>query len=298
MAKTPIRRTAKDFDQRLLDLYDRFCHGMIDRRQFVAGVRPFAAAGISATALVEMLMPDYALAEQVKPDDPRIRTSTVTYESPKGNGPTKALLAQPAAGGKHGAIVVVHENRGLNPYIADVARRLAVAGYIALAPDGLSSLGGYPGDDETGLKMQAKLNPAKLLMDFVAGFEWLKSDPDTNGKIGAVGFCFGGTIVNAMVVLLPDLAAAVPYYGGAPKSDDVARIKAPLLIHHAGLDSRLLAGLPAYEAALRANGKTYEAFIYPNANHGFHNDTTPRYDQALAELSWGRTLAFFRKYLS
>ena len=295
---TASRKSAADFDQRLLDLYDDYCHGRIDRRQFFAGAGKFAGSGMSAAALVSMLMPNYALAQQVQPNDPRIKTTTITYESPKGNGPTKALLAKPAAGGKHGAVVVVHENRGLNPYIEDVARRLAVAGFIALAPDGLSSLGGYPGDDDKGREMQAKLDASKLLMDFIAGFEWLKKDPDINGKIGAIGFCFGGSVVNQMAVLLPDLAAAVPYYGVAAKADDVPRIKAPLLIQHGELDKRLVEGLPAYEAALKANHKTFEAFIYPNANHGFHNDTTPRYDKAAAELSWERTIAFLKKNLA
>lgn len=292
------RKTASDFDQGLLDLYDQYCHGQIDRRQFVASAGKYAAAGVSAAALVEMLAPNYALAQQVKPDDPRIKTGTITYQSPKGHGPTKALLAKPAKPGKYGAVVVVHENRGLNPYIEDVARRLAAAGYIALAPDGLSSLGGYPGDDDTGRAMQAKLDSAKLLMDFIAAYEWLKKDPDTNGKVGAIGFCFGGSVVNSMAVMLPDLAAAVPYYGSHAKAEDVPRIKAPLLIHQAELDTRLVTGLPAYEAALKANGKVYDAYVYPKANHGFHNDTTPRYDKAAAELSWERTLAFLKKHLS
>ncbi|MDB5544526.1 MAG: clcD 2 [Hyphomicrobiales bacterium] len=291
------RKSAKDFDQGLLDLYDDFCHGRIDRRQFVSGASKFAVAGVSATALVEMLMPDYALAQQVSPEDPRIALSRVTFDSPKGYGPTKALLAKPVGGGKHGGVIVIHENRGLNPYIEDVARRLAVAGFVALAPDGLSSLGGYPGDDEKGREMQAKLESGKLTMDFIAAYDWLKSDPNVNGKIGAVGFCFGGSVVNQMAVMIPDLAAAVPYYGAAPKAEDVARIKAPLLIHHGGLDTRLVEALPAYEAALKANGKSYEAFVYPNANHGFHNDTTPRYDKTQGELSWDRTLAFFKKHL-
>ena len=291
------RKTAKDFDQGLLDLYDQFCHGRIDRRQFITAAGQYAVAGVSGAALVEMLMPDYALAQQVKADDPRIKTEMVTFESPKGNGPTKGLLARPAAGGKRGAVVVVHENRGLNPYVADVARRLAVSGFVALAPDGLTSLGGYPGTDEEGVKMQATLDSGKLLQDFVAAFEYLKKEPDSNGKIGVVGFCFGGSVANSMAVLLPELAAAVPYYGAAPKAEDVPRIKAPLLIHHGELDKRLVDALPAYEAALKAGGKTYEAFVYPGANHGFHNDTTPRYDKAQAELSWERTVAFFKKNL-
>jgi carboxymethylenebutenolidase len=292
------RKTAKDFDQRLLDLYDQYCHGFIDRRAFVAGVGKFAGAGITTAALLEMLLPNYALAQQVKPDDPRIKTQTIRFDSPKGNGPTKGLLARPAAGGKRGSIVVVHENRGLNPYIEDVVRRLAVAGYVALGPDGLTSLGGYPGDDEKGRDMQAKLDSGKLTMDFVAAFEHLKKDPDTNGKIGVVGFCFGGSVTNQMAVMLPDLAAAVPYYGAAPKAEEVARIKAPVQIHHAELDTRLMEQLPGYEAALKANHKTYEAYVYAKANHGFHNDTTPRYDKAAAELAWERTLTFFKKHLA
>ena len=291
------RKTARDFDQRLLDLYDDYCHGRIDRRQFVSGVSKFAAGGVTASALVEALLPDYALAQQVQPNDPRIVTSRVTFDSPKGYGPTKALLAKPAGDSKHGGVVVVHENRGLNPYIEDVARRLAVAGFVALAPDGLTSLGGYPGDDDKGRDMQAKLDSGKLTMDFIAAFEWLKKDPNVNGKVGAVGFCFGGSVVNQMAVMLPDLAAAVPYYGAAPKAEDVARIKAPLLIHHGELDKRLVEQLPGYEAALKANGKSYEAFVYPGANHGFHNDTTPRYDKQQGELSWERTIAFFKKNL-
>lgn len=292
------RKSAKDFDQGLLDLYDQYCHGKIARREFILAAGKFAVAGVSGAALIEMLLPDYALAEQVKPDDSRIKSATITFESPKGNGPTKALLVKPAAGGKRGAVVVVHENRGLNPYIEDVARRLAVAGFTALAPDGLTSLGGYPGDDDKGREMQAKLDSGKLLMDFIAAYEHLKTDPDSNGKIGAVGFCFGGSVVNSMAVMLPDLAAAVPYYGAAPKAEDVPRINAPLLIHHGELDKRLVEGLPAYEAALKAGGKRYEAFIYPNANHGFHNDTTPRYEKEPAELSWERSIAFFRKHLA
>ncbi len=292
------RKSAKDFDQGLIDLYDQYCHGKIARRQFISAAGKFAVAGVSGAALVEMLLPDYSLAEQVKPDDGRIKSATITYESPRGNGPTKALLVKPAAGGRRGSVVVVHENRGLNPYIADVARRLAVAGFTALAPDGLSSLGGYPGDDEKGREMQAKLDSGKLLMDFIAAYNHLKIDPDSNGKIGAVGFCFGGSMVNSMAVMLPDLAAAVPYYGNAPKTEDVPRISAPLLIHHGALDKRLAEGLPAYEAALKANGKRYEAFMYPNANHGFHNDTTPRYEKEPAELSWERTIAFFKTHLA
>ena len=292
------RKTAADFDQRLLDLYDEYCHGLIDRREFASGVSKFAVAGVSTGALIEMLLPNYALAEQIKPDVPRIKVEKISYASPKGYGSTKALLARPSSGGRHGSVVVVHENRGLNPYIEDVARRLAVAGYNALAPDGLTSLGGYPGDDDKGRDMQATLDSGKLLQDFVAAYEWLKADASTTGKIGVVGFCFGGSITNQMAVLLPELSAAVPYYGAAPKDEDVSKIVAPLMIHHAQLDTRLMEQLPGFEASLKAHGKNYQAFVYQKANHGFHNDTTPRYDKAAAELSWDRTLSFFGKYLA
>lgn len=292
------RKTARDFDQRLFDLYDEYCHGQISRRQFIERSAKYAAAGVTGAAFIELMLPNYALAQQVKPDDPRIKTEIITFDSPRGNGPTKGLLAKPASGGKRGAVVVVHENRGLNPYIADVARRLAVSGFTALAPDGLTSLGGYPGDDDKGREMQSKLDAGKLLQDFVAAYERLKADPDFNGKIGVVGFCFGGGIANAMAVMLPELAAAVPYYGRQPKAEDVARIKAPLLIHYGELDKGINDGWPAYEAALKANNKAYEAYIYPAANHGFHNDTTPRFDKAAAELSWDRTIAFFKKNLA
>jgi carboxymethylenebutenolidase len=295
---TDKRERGKNLDPALFDLYDQYCHGRIDRRAFMSGVGKFAVAGITATALVEMLLPDYSLAQQVAPTDPRIKAETITFESPKGNGPTKGLLVKPAGGGKRGAVVVVHENRGLNPYIEDVARRLGAAGFIALAPDGLTSLGGYPGDDDKGREMQAKIDQDKLFMDFVAAYERLKADPDSNGKVGVVGFCYGGGVANSMAVMLPDLAASVPYYGRAPEAADVPKIKAPLLIHHGELDKRLVEALPAYEAALKANGKTYEAYVYPKANHGFHNDTTPRYDKEQAELSWDRTIAFFKKHLA
>ncbi|MGE3642426.1 MAG: YghX family hydrolase [Beijerinckiaceae bacterium] len=291
------RMKAGDFDQELLDLYDKFCHGMIDRRAFLDGAAKFAVGGVTAAALVEMLMPDYALAAQVAPNDPRIKTETITFKSPKGNGDTKGLLVKPAKAGKYGAVVVIHENRGLNPYVEDVARRLGAAGFIALAPDGLTSLGGYPGTDDKGREMQAKLEPGKLLEDFIAAHGYLKGLPDVNGKVGAVGFCFGGGVVNAMAVRLPDLAAGVSYYGRQPKPEDVARIKAPLMIHYGELDKRINAGWPAYEKALKENNKTYETFFYPKANHGFHNDTTPRYDKEQAELSWKRTVDFFKKHL-
>jgi len=292
------RKKASDFDQELLDLYDDYAHSRIDRRQFIDGVSKFAVGGLTLAALMGSLMPNYALASQVAENDPRITATTVEYESPKGYGKIKGYLAQPAnASGKVPGVVVVHENRGLNPYIADVARRLATAGFMALAPDGLTPVGGYPGTDDEGRAMQSKLDSKKLLEDFIAAFEWLKANPECTGKVGAVGFCFGGGIVNAMAVRLPDLAAAVPFYGRQPATADVPKIKAPLLLQYAGLDKRINAGWPGYEAALKANDKAFTAYVYPNVNHGFHNDTTPRYDDAAATLAWDRTIAFFKEKL-
>jgi len=291
------RLKAADFDQELLDLYDKYCHGFIDRRAFMDGAAKFAVGGLSAAALVEMLLPDYALAAQVAENDPSIKTETISFKSPKGNGDTKGYLVKPAKPGSYGAVVVVHENRGLNPYVKDVARRLGKAGFIALAPDGLSSLGGYPGNDDEGRAMQEKLQPAKLLEDFIAAYETLRAMKDVNGKVGVVGFCFGGGVANAMAVRLPGLAAAVAYYGHQPSAEEVAKIKAPLLLHYGALDERINAGWPAYEKALKQDNKSYEVYFYPKANHGFHNDTTPRYDKEQAELSWRRTIAFFRKHL-
>jgi carboxymethylenebutenolidase len=287
--------TQLQIDQRVFELYDEYCHGRIDRREFLMRASALAVGGL---AMAQALLPRYAQAQTVSFTDTRIKPEYVSYPSPGGNsGTMRGYLVAPAGKGPFPAVLVVHENRGLNPYIEDVARRLAVAGFVALAPDGLSSLGGYPGDDEKGREMQAKLESGKLTMDFIAGYEWLKSDANVNGRIGAVGFCFGGSVVNQMAVMLPDLAAAVPYYGSAPKAEDVPRIKAPLLIQHGELDKRLVDALPDYEAALKTNGKSYEAFVYPGANHGFHNDTTPRYDKAQGELSWDRTIAFFKKHL-
>lgn len=294
---TKPRLQASDFDQELLDLYDQYAHGLIDRRAFIDGAAKFAVGGVTATALVEMLMPNYALAAQVDEKDPRIKASTITYKSPKGHGDIKGYLVRPADGKTHGGVVVVHENRGLNPYIADVARRLGAAGFVALAPDGLTPLGGYPGNDADGKVMQRKLDKTKLYEDFVAAYHFLKADKGVNGKVGVTGFCYGGGVANAMAVRLPDLAAAVPYYGRQAKAEDVPRIKAPLMIHYGELDARINAGAAAYEAALKANNKDYQVFVYPKANHGFHNDTTPRYDKAAAELSWKRTIDFFKKHL-
>ncbi len=298
MRHKDTRMKASDFDQELLDLFDKYVHGKIDRRGFLEGAAKFAVGGVTAVSLLEMLAPNYALAAQVDEKDPAIKTETITFKSPKGNGDTKGYLVKPAKAGTYGAVVVVHENRGLNPYIADVARRLGKAGFIALAPDGLTSLGGYPGNDEQGRDMQRKLQPAKLLEDFIAAYDTLKGMKDVNGKVGVVGFCFGGGVCNAMAVRIPELAASVPYYGAAAKAEDVPKIKAPLMLHFGALDKRINDMWPAYEAALKANNKSYEAYFYPNANHGFHNDTTPRYDKEQAELSWKRTIDFFKKHVA
>ena len=292
------RKTADEFDQELLDLYDSYVHGLIERREFLSKAGKFAVGGVTAAGLLNALTPDYALAAQVAEDDPRIKSETIEYDSPDGHGAVKGLLVRPAAGSPRGSVVVVHENRGLNPYIADVARRVGVAGFTALAPDGLSPLGGYPGTDEEGKAMQRTLDKAKLLEDFIAAFGHLKADSASNGKIGVVGFCYGGEVCNAMSVRLPDLAASVPFYGRQPKAGDVPRIQSPLLLHYAGLDKRINQGWPDYEAALKANGKAFTAHIYPNTNHGFHNDTTPRYDMAAAELAWSRTIEFYNDHLA
>ena len=292
------RKTAGDFDQELLDIYDHYVHGLLGRREFLDRAAKFAVGGLTAAALLETLSPNYALANQVDEDDERIKAETIEYASPDGHGAIRGYLVRPAAGGKWGGVVVVHENRGLNPYIADVARRIAVAGFNALAADGLTPLGGYPGTDDEGKVMQKTLDKGKLLEDFIAAFGRLESDSSSNGKVGVVGFCYGGGVANSMAVRLPDLAASVPFYGRQPKAADVPKIKAPLLLHYAALDKRINKGWPDYEAALKANGKQYTAHIYPNVNHGFHNDTTPRYDQAAAESAWSRTVAFFKQTLA
>jgi carboxymethylenebutenolidase len=293
------RMTAKDFPQELLDLYDYYVHGRVSRREFLDRAAKFAVGGATAASILASLSPNYALAQQIQPNDPDIVVERITYSSPNGNGDVRGYLVKPAhVTGKLPGVVVVHENRGLNPYIEDVARRLAKAGFIALAPDGLTSVGGYPGNDEKGVELQRQVNPEKLMNDFFAAVEYMLHDPATTGKIGIVGFCYGGGVVNAAAVAYPELSAAVPFYGKQPKAEDVPRIKAPLLLHYAGLDSAIDAGWPAYEAALKANGKTYEAYIYPGVNHGFHNDTTPRYDEAAAKLAWERTIGWFRRYLA
>jgi len=293
------RMQASDFPQELLNLFDRYVHGDIDRRAFLDGAKKFAVGGVTAAAILESLRPNYAWAQQIAKDDGRIKTEYATVPSPQGNGTIRGYLARPAkAGGKLPGVLVVHENRGLNPYIEDVARRLGTANFIAFAPDGLTSVGGYPGDDEKGGKAFAGVDKAKMAEDFEAAARWLKARPDCNGKIGVVGFCFGGGVANNLAVRMgADLAAAVPFYGGQPKAEDAAKIKAPLLLHYAGLDTRINGGWPAYEEALKANHVTYTAYVYDGVNHGFHNDTTPRYDEAAAKLAWQRTLEFFNKYL-
>jgi len=288
----------EDIKQEVFDLYDDYAHNRINRRDFVQNLSVYAAGGLTVSSLMSFLMPDYKNTLQVKPDDPRIKSEYVNYDSPKGGGNIKALFCMPAdAKGKLGGVVVVHENRGLNPYIEDVARRVALAGFIAIAPDALTPLGGYPGDDDKGREMQAKRDKNEMLEDFIAAYGYLKNNKDCNGKIGVVGFCFGGWIANMMAVRIPDLSAAVPFYGTQPAAEDVPKIHAPLLLHYAGLDTHVDAGWPAYEAALKENHKEYTAYIYPNVNHGFHNDTTPRYDKAAAELAWQRTIDFFKQKL-
>lgn len=295
---TTPRMTARDFDQGLLDLYDFYAHGKITKREFLDRAGRYAVGGMTALALLNMLSPNYALAEQVSFNDPEIVAEYITYDSPNGNGTVRGYLVRPAdATGPLPAVLVVHENRGLNPYIEDVARRLAKAGFLALAPDGLTSVGGYPGNDAEGMELQKSVDPAKLMNDFFAGAEYLLASDSSTGKVGCVGFCYGGGVCNALAVAYPELSASVPFYGRQPSADDVAKIKAPLLLHYGELDTRINEGWPAYEAALKANGKVYTAYIYPGVNHGFHNDSTPRYDKAAAEQAWGRTVDWFKKYL-
>ncbi|KIP86101.1 dienelactone hydrolase [Stenotrophomonas maltophilia] len=292
------RLTAKDFHPDLLELYDGYVHGRLSRRDFLDRAAAFAMAGVAATTLLAALSPDYALAQQVQFTDPDIVAEYITYPSPNGHGQVRGYLVKPAkAAGKLPAIVVVHENRGLNPYIEDVARRVAKAGFIALAPDGLSSVGGYPGNDVRGRELQAQVDPEKLMNDFFAAIEYLRTSALGTGKVGITGFCYGGGVSNAAAVAYPELDAAVPFYGRQAKPEDVAKIKAPLLLHFAEKDDNVNASWPAYEAALKKAGTTYEAYVYPGTNHGFHNDSTPRYDEAAAALAWERTLAWFRRYL-
>lgn len=300
MSNIAERKSAKEFDQELLDLYDYYVHGAIDRRTFMERATKFAVGGLTAAALLQALSPQYAWAAEVPKDDARVKSEYLKYASPNGSKEMRGLFAKPAnATGKLPGVIVVHENRGLNPYIEDVARRVALAGFVAFAPDALFPLGGYPGNDEQGVTMQRTLKPETINEDFIAATQFLQKHADCNGKIGVTGFCFGGGMANRLAVRLPDIVkAAVPYYGGQPTAEETAKIKASLLIHYAGLDTRVNAGWPAYETALKANKIEYEAFIYPDVNHGFHNDTTPRYDKAAAELSWSRTVAFFKKKLA
>ncbi len=292
------RMTAKDFPPELLELYDYYAHGRITRREFMDRAAGFTALGLSGAALLQVMSPNYALAQQVPESDPDIAAERVSYPSPEGHGTVNGYLVRPAGTGPWPAVVVVHENRGLNPYIEDVARRVAKAGFLALAPDGLTSVGGYPGSDDKGRELQASVDPEKLMNDFFAAVDWMATHPDSTTRVGIVGFCYGGGVANAVAVAFPDLGAAVPFYGRQPSAEDVAQIKAALLIHYAGLDTRINEGWPAYEAALKAAGTTYEAHVYPDVNHGFHNDTTPRYDAAAAELAWERTIAHFKANLA
>jgi len=293
------RKKASEFPQELLNLFDKYVHGEMDRRSFLDGAQRYATGAMTATALFEALRPNYAWAQQVPKDDKRIKTEYVTIDSPQGNGKIKGYFVQPAnASGKLPAVLVVHENRGLNPYIEDVARRLGTLNFIAFAPDGLTSVGGYPGDEEKGAAAFRQVDGAKMREDFVASALWLKSNPACTGKVGVVGFCFGGGIANFLAVRLgSDLSAAVAFYGAQPPAADAAKIKAPMLLHYASLDTRLTQGWPAWEEALKANHVTYQGYVYEGANHGFHNDTTPRYDEAAAKLAWQRTVDFFNKYL-
>ncbi|HEV8020245.1 MAG TPA: dienelactone hydrolase family protein [Candidatus Lustribacter sp.] len=294
------RKTAADFPQELIDLFQLYVHGEIDRAAFLNGAGKFAVGGLTAAGLLAALKPNYAWAMQVAPDDKRIHAEYAVVPSPQGNGTIKGYLARPAtasATAKVPVIIVIHENRGLNPYIEDVARRLATAGYMAFAPDGLTSVGGYPGDEEKATALFQTVDKAKMTEDFVAAAQWLKARPESNGRLGAVGFCFGGGIANVLAVRLPDLSAAVPFYGTPPGPPDVPAIKAAVLVHHAGLDTRLADTWPSYNAELTAANVRHDGYIYPNVNHGFHNDTTPRYDKAAATLAWQRTLAWFDKYV-
>jgi carboxymethylenebutenolidase len=301
------RKRASDFDPDLLRLFHRYVHGGINRREFLDGAAKFAVGTLTVSAIWDTLKPNYALAQQVAKDDKSIRAEYITYSSPKGNasdGSMRGLLARPASGDKFPVVVVIHENRGLNPYIEDVVRRLAVAGFMALGPDALWPLGGYPSVDKYGADaddqaraMQAKLDRAKITEDFIAAGEFLLKHPQSTGKLGAVGFCFGGGMVNTLAVRMPQLAAGVPFYGAAPAVEDVPKIKAALLLQFAEEDPNINKRWPEYETALKATGVRYEAHIYPKTNHGFHNDTTPRFDEAAAKLAWQRTIDHFNRYL-
>lgn len=288
----------EQISQEVFDLYDAYAHNKLERRDFVKKLSVYAVGGLTVSSLMSFIMPNYEEKIQVKENDSRLKTSFITYNSPKGGGDIKAQFSKPAnSSGKLPGIIVVHENRGLNPHIADVGRRAALAGFVSLSPDALAPLGGYPGNDDDGRAMQRQRDKEEMNEDFIAAFETLKNHPDCNGNVGVVGFCFGGSISNMMAVRVPDLKAAVPFYGGQAAEEDVPKIKASLLLHYAELDKRVNAGWPAYEAALKKHNKEYTAYIYPNTNHGFHNDTTPRFDEAAAKLAWKRTIDFFKEKL-
>lgn len=292
------RKTAKDFDPEVLKLFDKYVHGQLSRRGFLEGATKFAIGGATASTLLTALSPSFAEAEQVAGDDPRINARYIEIPSPQGYGTVRGYLVSPAKPkGKLPTVLVIHENRGLNPHIADIARRVALDNFIAFAPDALFPLGGYPGDEDKARELFPKLDQTKTREDFLAAAAYLKALPEGNGKVGATGFCYGGGVTNFLATRVPDLAAAVPFYGSQPAAEEVAKIKAPLLIHYAGTDERINAGWPAYEAALKAAGTKYEAYIYPDVQHGFNNDTTPRYDEAAAKLAWQRTIKFFNQNL-
>ncbi|MCX6549526.1 MAG: dienelactone hydrolase family protein [Acidobacteria bacterium] len=292
------RKTASDFPSDVLILFDAYVHGAIDRRGFLHKASKYAVGGVTAAMLLDQLNPRFAEAQQVPKDDKRLKAEYVPYASPQGNTTTRGYLVKPAAAkGKLPGVLVVHENRGLNPHIEDVARRLALDNFVAFAPDALAPLGGYPGDEDAARQLFPKLDQAKTREDFVAAFAFLKSQPECSGRIGVVGFCWGGSMANTLATRLPDLGASVPFYGGQPSAEDTAKIKAPLLLHYAETDERINAGWPAYETALKANNVVYSMYKYPGTQHGFNNDTTPRYDEAAAKLAWQRTLDFFNKQL-
>jgi carboxymethylenebutenolidase len=292
----PPRLTAQDFDQELLTLFDAYVHGGMDRRGFLDKAQKFAKAGVTAAGLLAALSPNFAAGQQVRQDDPRLTTERVSYPSPNGTGTVKGYLARPASAGssKLPAILVVHENRGLNPHIEDIARRLALDGFMAFAPDGLTVAGGYPGDEDKAREAFGKLNGAKMLEDFLAAAQWLKARNDGTGKLGVVGFCYGGGVAHQLAIRLPDLNASVPFYGNVPAPADAAKVKAPMLVHLAGIDERINAAWPAYEAALKTAGARFTVHQYAGTQHGFNNDTTPRYDVPAAKLAWDRTVAFFK----
>ncbi|UWX53830.1 dienelactone hydrolase family protein [Maribacter litopenaei] len=288
----------EDIKQEVFDLYDDYAHNRVSRRLFIDKLSTYAVGGITVSSLLSFISPDYVKKIQIQADDPNLKSEFIYYDSPKGGGSIKALLSRPAdAKEQLPGIVVVHENRGLNPHIEDVGRRAGLAGFISIAPDALTPLGGYPGSDDDGRELQRKRDRNEMLEDFIAAFDYLKNHPECNGKVGVVGFCFGGWISNMMAVKVSDLGAAVPFYGGQP-TEDIDKINAPLLLHFGELDKRVNEGWPAYEEALKKNGKEYVAYVYENANHGFHNDTTPRYDREAAELAWKRTIEFFKAKLA